>query len=39
MRYSDKYIPTKYGIIFRERIFANDSISSFFVRLAEGVVQ
>ncbi|KAM3133078.1 hypothetical protein pb186bvf_014795 [Paramecium bursaria] len=39
MRYSDKYTPTKYGIIFRERIFANDSISSFFVRLAEGVVQ
>ncbi|CAD8130613.1 unnamed protein product [Paramecium sonneborni] len=35
-RYYDKYIPTKYGTIFRERIFANDAQASIYVRLTEG---
>ncbi|CAD8164435.1 unnamed protein product [Paramecium pentaurelia] len=35
-RYYDKYVPTKYGTIFRERIFANEAQASIYVRLTEG---
>ena len=35
-KFIDKYIPTKYGIIFREKIFVNETtLASFYVRLGE----
>lgn len=38
VEYTDKYFPTKYGIIFRERLFVNNEVqSSLYVRLANVV--
>jgi len=34
--YSDKYLPGKYGIIFRERLFVGNTVcTSFFLRMAQ----
>lgn len=36
LEYTDRYIPTKYGILFREKLYADESsITSFFLRIAE----
>jgi len=36
LEYMDKYVPTKYGILFRERLFLNNELqASFFVRICD----
>ena len=35
VEFNDKYLPSKYGIIFRERLFVGSTVcASFFLRLA-----
>jgi len=36
LEYLDKYVPTKYGILFREKLFISDeNLTSFYLRIGE----